>query len=284
MKMADSWIPRPGNSYFLFRGLPGVCVFRPRLSVYNTLGAFFCNSVTPKGASVQSARPQPAAACLSPFPASQLRDSHIRWSVKGARTAVARVPSPAIGGPDGRPSLDGLCGEGTQVPSVRGETARHISLFDPLRENRRSSEMYEYDRLRKGGFFPVSVFLLIQIKRRAGAVCRAGRERFARPFQPTSFGRRLRNGRIRRSIIPPRLMMAHEPRVGARHKARRLQENNVRSSARTRFEPILNGRAPALRSCGVCNASLFRAYPSVPLFERERPFVGAHRRAAIQRW
>ena len=30
--------------------------------------------------------------------------------------------------------------------------------------------------------------------------------RFARPFQPTSFGRGLRNGRIRRSIIPPRLM------------------------------------------------------------------------------
>ena len=25
---------------------------------------------------------------------------------------------------------------------------------------------------------------------------------FARPFQPTSFGRRLRNGRIRRSVIP----------------------------------------------------------------------------------
>jgi hypothetical protein len=38
--------------------------------------------------------------------------------------------------------------------------------------------------------------------------------RFARPFQPTSFGRGLRNRQIRRSVIPPRLMMAHEPRVG----------------------------------------------------------------------
>jgi hypothetical protein len=59
---------------------------------------------------------------------------------------------------------------------------------------------------------------LSQIKRRAGAFCRAGPMRFARPFQPTSFGRKSRNGRIRRSVVLPRLMMAHERRVGARQK------------------------------------------------------------------
>ena len=70
---------------------------------------------------------------------------------------------------------------------------------------------------------------------------------------------------------------AHEAEGRGQTEARRLQENNVRSLARTRFEPILNGRAPALRSCGVCNASLFRAYPfGSPFFEAERPFVGAH--------
>jgi hypothetical protein len=127
---------------------------------------------------------------------------------------------------------------------------------------------------------PVSVFLLIQIKRRAGAVCRAGPSVLRAPFQPTSFGRRLRNGRIRRSVIPPRLMS----RGSGPEEARRLQESNVRSLARTRFEPNLNGRAPALRSCGVCNASLFSSLSlRFPSIEAKRPLVGAHPRAAIKR-
>jgi hypothetical protein len=58
------------------------------------------------------------------------------------------------------------------------------------------------------------------------------------------FGRRLRNGRIRRGRHP------------------------------------FNGRAPALRSCGVCNASLFRAYPSVPLF---RGRTAVRRRSSARR-
>jgi hypothetical protein len=70
-------------------------------------------------------------------------------------------------------------------------------------------------------FFPSRFFLVIQTERRAGAVCRAG-PGFARPFRPTSFGRGLRNGRIRKSLIPPRLTSAREPRVGARLKARGL--------------------------------------------------------------
>jgi hypothetical protein len=60
--------------------------------------------------------------------------------------------------------------------------------------------------------FLVSVFLPIQMKRRAGksseglAPFVALDPAVARPFQPTSFGRRPRKERIRRSVIPPRLM------------------------------------------------------------------------------
>ena len=108
--------------------------------------------------------------------------------------------------------------------------------------------------------------------------------RFARPFQPTSFGRGLRNGRTRRSVIPSPLMMAHEPRVGARHKARRLQENNVRSLGRTRFEPISSRTGASPSFLRRLQRQPVSSYPfGSPFFEAERPFVGAHRRAAIQR-
>ena len=43
---------------------------------------------------------------------------------------------------------------------------------------------------------------------------------------------------------------------------------------------VLHGRAPALRSCGVGNASLFRAYPSVPLF---RGATAVRRRSSARR-
>ena len=70
---------------------------------------------------------------------------------------------------------------------------------------------------------------------------------------------------------------AHEPRVGARQKRADLQENNVRSLARTRFEPISQrtGASPSflrrLQRQPVSSLSF-----GSPFFEAERPFVGAH--------
>ena len=93
-------------------------------------------------------------------------------------------------------------------------------------------------------------FLPIQIKRRAGAFCRAG-PGFCAPISTDVVRPRASIWRTRRSVIPPRLMRVHEPRSGPDISARDLQENNVRALARTRFEPYLNGRAPALRSCGI---------------------------------
>jgi hypothetical protein len=59
-------------------------------------------------------------------------------------------------------------------------------------------------------------------------------------FLHTHFSRRcsaaaIEMGGSRRSIVPS---PAQRAKVGARHKARRLQENNVRCLGRTRFEPI----------------------------------------------
>ena len=90
-------------------------------------------------------------------------------------------------------------------------------------------------------------------------------------------GRRLRNGRFRRSVIPPRLISRGS---GPDQSAPTRRKNNVRSLARTRFEPILNGRAPALRSCGVCHASLFRATLRFPFFEAE---AAVRRRSSARR-
>ena len=100
------------------------------------------------------------------------------------------------------------------------------------------------------------------------------------PFQPTSSGRRLRNGRIRRSVVPPRLMSRGSgpdrsaPTAG---KERPLPRPERVSSL------FIHGRAPALRSCGICTPACFEPILRFPFFEAERPFVGAHRRAAIQR-
>ena len=97
-------------------------------------------------------------------------------------------------------------------------------------------------------------------------------QRFTRPFQPTSFGRRLRNGRIRRGVIPARLMS----RGSGPDRSGRLQGNNVRSLGRTRFEPISTrtGASPSflrrLQRQSVSSLSL-----RFPFFEAKRPLVGA---------
>jgi hypothetical protein len=115
-------------------------------------------------------------------------------------------------------------------------------------------------------FFLVSVFPPCQIKRRAGAFVALDVSVLRAPFQPTSFGRKFRNGRIRGGVIPPRLMMAHELGVTARHK--RAECRKMTSALRPnafRAYFFTDGRQPFVPAASR-NASLFRAYPSVPLF------------------
>jgi hypothetical protein len=89
---------------------------------------------------------------------------------------------------------------------------------------------------------------------------------FARPFQPTSFGRKSRNGRIPRSVVRPRLMMAHERRVGARQKRADCRKTTSAPWLERVSSPIsTDGRQPFFPAASR-NASLSRAYPSVPLF------------------
>ena len=66
---------------------------------------------------------------------------------------------------------------------------------------------------------------------------------------------------------------------------RSSQENNVRTSSPNAFRAyVFTGRAPALRSCGLSQRQpvVSLSFGS-PFFETQRPFVGAHRRAVIQR-
>jgi len=129
-------------------------------------------------------------------------------------------------------------------------------------------------------FSPSRFSLLIPIKRRAGAfvaldlcVLRAffNRRRSAAAFD---------NGRIRRSVVPPRLMS----RGPGQTEARRLQENNVRFFRPNAFRAYFftDGRQPFVPAASATPAC-FEPILRFPFFKAERPFVGAHRRAAIQR-
>jgi hypothetical protein len=114
--------------------------------------------------------------------------------------------------------------------------------------------------------FPVSVFPPRSKQAKGWRLCRAGPMRFARPFQPTSFGRKSRNGRIPRSVVRPRLMMAHERRVGARQKRADCRKTTSAPWLERVSSPIsTDGRQPFFPAASR-NASLSRAYPSVPLF------------------
>jgi hypothetical protein len=78
----------------------------------------------------------------------------------------------------------------------------------------------------------VSGFLLIQIKRRAGAFVTL--ERLRASFQPTSFGRGLETG----AKEPRPASSAPLSREAGDRQARELQENKRPLLGRTRFEPI----------------------------------------------
>jgi hypothetical protein len=102
-------------------------------------------------------------------------------------------------------------------------------------------------------------------KRRAGAVCRAGRKRFCAPISTDVVRPQLRKERIRRSVIPS---PAHEPRVGSGITA---QTAGKKTSAPwpERVSSLIStdGRQPFVPAASR-KASLLRAYPSVPLFSR----------------
>ena len=128
--------------------------------------------------------------------------------------------------------------------------------------------------------FPVSVFLLIQVKRRAGAVCRAGRERFARPISANVVRPRASKWRIRRGVIPPRLMSRGSGPDRSAPTAGKERPLFGPNAFRAYF--FTDGRQPFVPAASRTPAC-FEPILRFPFFEAERPFVGAHRRAAIQR-
>ena len=156
-----------------------MCIFARELDLYDRLGAFFCNSAAAYRGSVGRSRGQ------APNPSS--------------RAAKRR------GDPGERRAPD--------VPLDRHASLAMTAVLRPHRGSYATPQLgssqggvgSQFQFNNQVMFLLSRFFLLIQRKRRAGAFV-ALDQGFARPFQPTSFGRGLRNGRIRRSVIPPRLM------------------------------------------------------------------------------
>jgi hypothetical protein len=105
--------------------------------------------------------------------------------------------------------------------------------------------------------------------------------RFARLFQPTSLAASFEMGGSEGASSRPRLMSRGSPDI------KRADCRKITSAlqARTRFEPISSrtGASPSFLP-RLQMPACFEPILRFPFFEGERPFVGAHGRAAIERW
>ena len=119
-------------------------------------------------------------------------------------------------------------------------------------------------------------FLLIQMKRRAGAVCRAG-PGFCAPISTDVVRPQASKWADPKERHPP---PAHQPRVGARQKRADSQENNVRSLARTRFEPISQRTGASPSFWASATPACFEPILRFPFFEAE---AAVRRRSSARR-
>ena len=190
--------------------------FCARLNLYSRLGAFFCNSAAAYRGSVGRSRGQ------APNPSS--------------RAAKRR------GDPGERRAPD--------VPLDRHASLAMTAVLRPHRGSYATPQLgssqggvgSQFQFNNQMMFLLSRFFLLIQRKRRAGAVCRAG-PGFCAPISTDVVRPRASKWADPKEPHPS---PAHEPRVGARHEARGLQENNVRSSGPNAFRAyiITDGRQP----------------------------------------
>ena len=170
---------------------PGVrfCV---RLKLFNCLGAFFCNPVTAK-------HPPHFAPKLASNRWKRLgRFLFVRNAIYFRSRGGLVQTAPATKREGGawqlrNPATSQL--RNSKEASVRcGPTQSAAGLPFALPASQRED------------VFLVSVFPPVSNQAKGWRRLLRWTQRFTRPFQPTSFGRRLRNGRIRRGVIPARLM------------------------------------------------------------------------------
>jgi len=277
--------------------------FRPRLKLYNTLGAFFCPSVTAKpglGLTPQRTKANPSSQAgvgrrETPVFQTCFGGAAIQGNVGRsmfpldrhaslAMTAVPRrLPWQPTSARRARHYLAG-CAFSAATPSLQ-----YVGrLFLQLRNRQggvgstwsaQSAAGLPLPRFTTGGCFPRLGFSSsFKLSEGLAPFVALDLKRFARTISTDSFGRRLRNGWIQRGVVPARL-----PGRGQTESARTCRKITSASFSPNAFRAYSQrtGASPSfLRR--LATPACFEPILRLPFFEVERPFVGAHRRAAIQ--